>query len=99
MWLRDDLGRRLPTARIFIYGYDTMLEMSSSFQSLEDLGLSFKSDLVSLFYAHFRVSILVHISASKSLTINAETAGPKTTRSSRALVGRFGGQRGKKENE
>lgn len=83
MWLRDDLGRRLPTARIFIYGYDTMLEMSSSFQSLEDLGLSFKSDLVSLFHTRYRVSLPIHVSASKHLTVNAGTAGPKTTGSFR----------------
>lgn len=99
MWLRDDLGRRLPTARIFIYGYDTMLEMSSSFQSLEDLGLSFKSDLVSLFYARFRVNFPTHISASKRLTVDAGTTGAKTIGSIRTLARRFGGQRGKKENE
>lgn len=99
MWLRDDLGQISPSTRIFIYGYDTMLEMSSSFQSLEDLGLSFKSDLVSLFYAHFRVSLSVHISASKSLTVQTGTAGSETTRSFRTLPGRFGDQRGKKQNE
>lgn len=38
MWLRDALPFDLPNARILIYGYDTQLQGSSSFQSLTDLG-------------------------------------------------------------
>ncbi|KAF2138220.1 uncharacterized protein K452DRAFT_90057 [Aplosporella prunicola CBS 121167] len=49
MWLRDDLCQSLPNARVFIYGYRTEMVGSDSFQSLEDLGLSFKSTLTALF--------------------------------------------------
>lgn len=38
MWLRDDLPLDIPGARILIYGYDTLLTQSSSFQTLTDLG-------------------------------------------------------------
>ncbi|KAL1625230.1 hypothetical protein SLS54_003318 [Diplodia seriata] len=38
MWLRDSLPWELPTFRIFVYGYDTQLQDSSSFQNLTDLG-------------------------------------------------------------
>lgn len=48
MWLRDDLPYSIPNAGIFIYGYDTRLQGSTSLQCLEDLGLSFKDALLSL---------------------------------------------------
>ncbi|KAF9640140.1 hypothetical protein BFW01_g11946 [Lasiodiplodia theobromae] len=38
MWLRDALPWEFPEFRIFIYGYDTQLQDSSSFQNLTDLG-------------------------------------------------------------
>ncbi|OMP83587.1 hypothetical protein BK809_0004968 [Diplodia seriata] len=41
MWLRDALPYNLPQARIFIYGFDTQLPNSQSFQSLDDLGKGF----------------------------------------------------------
>lgn len=48
MWLRDDLCHSLPHVRVYIYGYKTEMEGSESFQSLDDLGLSFKSTLKAL---------------------------------------------------
>ncbi|KAG8350059.1 hypothetical protein FVEN_g11795 [Fusarium venenatum] len=45
MWLRDDLPISMPNCRVFIYGYNTQLQESSSFQSLEDLGIAFKDAL------------------------------------------------------
>ncbi|KAK8226901.1 hypothetical protein HDK77DRAFT_487248 [Phyllosticta capitalensis] len=47
MWLRDGLRESLPAARVFTYGYDTRLQRSNSFQSLQDLGLRFGHALVS----------------------------------------------------
>ncbi|VUC27567.1 unnamed protein product [Clonostachys rosea] len=38
MWLRDALPQYIKDSRIFIYGYDTKLIGSSSFQSLRNLG-------------------------------------------------------------
>ncbi|KAI0383402.1 hypothetical protein F5Y04DRAFT_251219 [Hypomontagnella monticulosa] len=38
MWIRDGLPRIMPNIRASIYGYDTTLEGSDSFQSIEDLG-------------------------------------------------------------
>lgn len=39
MWLRDSLAKDLPHARIFIYGYDTQLQGSHSFENIGDLAL------------------------------------------------------------
>lgn len=48
MWLRDGLPKDLPNTRIFVYGYDTQLQGSSSVQSLTDLGLSLQTALMDL---------------------------------------------------
>ena len=45
MWLRDALPLDVPHARILIYGYDTRLIRSSSFQSLTDLGKALQIDM------------------------------------------------------
>ncbi|KAL7785260.1 hypothetical protein V8C37DRAFT_419985 [Trichoderma ceciliae] len=52
MWLRDELpysvtGERddKPIARVMVYGYDSSLPQSDSFQNLEDLGTAFHSHL------------------------------------------------------
>ncbi|KAJ0131001.1 hypothetical protein HZ326_25897 [Fusarium oxysporum f. sp. albedinis] len=45
MWLRDALPLDVPNARILIYGYDTRLIQSSSFQNLTDLGRALQDDL------------------------------------------------------
>lgn len=42
MWLRDALPVHLPKARILIYGYDTKLADSSSFQNLADVASRFR---------------------------------------------------------
>ena len=55
MWLRDGLRESLPAARVFTYGYDTRLQRSNSFQSLQDLGLRFGHALVSQIRAGRRV--------------------------------------------
>ena len=48
MWLRDQLPNDLNHARIIIYGYDTRLEMSESFQTIDDLALAFIVGLKSI---------------------------------------------------
>jgi hypothetical protein len=40
MWLRDQLPHDLKQIRSILYGYDTKLLMSESFQTVEDLALS-----------------------------------------------------------
>ncbi|KAH7308422.1 hypothetical protein B0I35DRAFT_380188, partial [Stachybotrys elegans] len=45
MWLRDALPLDFPSARILIYGYDTGLIQSSSFQNLTDLGKVLEIDM------------------------------------------------------
>jgi hypothetical protein len=45
MWLRDSLPNDLPKTRILIYGYDTRLENSTSFQSIDDLGIDLRSSI------------------------------------------------------
>ncbi|KAI1407119.1 hypothetical protein F5Y13DRAFT_175692 [Hypoxylon sp. FL1857] len=40
MWIRDELPRAMPDTRLSIYGYDTALVGSNSFQSIEDLATS-----------------------------------------------------------
>lgn len=44
MWLRDALPLDFPGARILIYGYDTQIIRSSSFQNLTDLGRALQVD-------------------------------------------------------
>lgn len=52
MWLRDALPDDMPSARIYIYGYDTQLENSDSFQSIRDIGSSFYSAIRSMRHAY-----------------------------------------------
>lgn len=45
MWLCDSLRHDLPGAQIIIYGYDTQLHGSTSFQDLESLASSFRASI------------------------------------------------------
>lgn len=45
MWLRDCLPFDLPSVRIFIYGHDSTLAGSESFQTTLDLGKKLQSAL------------------------------------------------------
>jgi len=45
MWLRDSLPQDLPGARILIYGYDTRLEGSQSFQDVRTLAGQFRNQI------------------------------------------------------
>jgi hypothetical protein len=48
MWLRERLPKDLSCTRILIFGYDTTLVMSESFQTIVDIALSFISSLKSI---------------------------------------------------
>jgi len=48
MWLRDSLPNDLPDARVILYGYDTQLHGSHTFQDLEALASTFRTDLGTL---------------------------------------------------
>ncbi len=45
MWLRDALPRDLPEARVLIYGYESKLDGSTSFQNLGDIVSKFRASL------------------------------------------------------
>ena len=45
MWLRDRLPQDVPQLRSLIYGYDTKLFKSHSFQDLDDIAMSFIASL------------------------------------------------------
>lgn len=45
MWLRDDTTWRKPNVRVFLYGYDTTLVKSESFQTIENIGAELGSRL------------------------------------------------------
>ncbi|KAJ5920625.1 hypothetical protein N7516_011483 [Penicillium verrucosum] len=48
MWIRDELPDALPGARALIYGYDTKLHDSQSFQLIPDLAIAFVNQLETL---------------------------------------------------
>ncbi len=45
MWLRDDAAFDFPRARILIYGCDTKLAGSQSFQDFDSLAITFRTAL------------------------------------------------------
>ena len=45
MWLRDSLPRDLPGTRVLIYGYDSELVGSKSFQGIEAIASGFVGSL------------------------------------------------------
>lgn len=45
MWLRDDNEWRTPNVRVLLYGYDTTLAGSESFQSIDDIGTTLANRL------------------------------------------------------
>ncbi|KAI1126898.1 hypothetical protein F5Y10DRAFT_243740 [Nemania abortiva] len=66
MWLRDELPRTMPGSRSILYGYDTTLVNSKSFQTIADLA----SSLVNLIKANGW-----HLSNSKPLVFLAHSLG------------------------
>jgi|ERR1700722_3030797 hypothetical protein len=64
MWLRDQLPIDIPYLRSIIYGYDTSLIKSQSFQSIDDLALAFFSRLRSITGPNARARSLVFFAHS-----------------------------------
>jgi len=48
MWLRDSLPYDLPGVRILLYGYDSHLVGSQSFQGLEALATEFRTHIATI---------------------------------------------------
>lgn len=51
MWIRDELPKRLPNTRFLIYGYDTTLLGSHSFQGITDLANLFIQMMITIGYS------------------------------------------------
>lgn len=45
MWVRDALPKAFPSIRVVLFGYDTTLVKSNSFQTIDDLSLSLVNNL------------------------------------------------------
>lgn len=66
MWLRDDDEWRTPNVRVLLYGYDTTLARSESFQSIDNIGttlanrLSRIRNLYPVYMPQFRCFKLYH---------------------------------------
>jgi hypothetical protein len=56
MWLRDSLPHDLPGVRILVYGYDTQLESSQSFQNVRTLAGQFRNHIRAI-RGHLTVSL------------------------------------------
>lgn len=78
MWLRDDSEWRTPNVRVLLYGYDTTLARSESFQSIDDIGTTLANRLSGIrnFYPvcmpPFRYFYLCHKSNQMQGKINYE---------------------------
>ncbi|KAI5921221.1 hypothetical protein F4810DRAFT_722691 [Camillea tinctor] len=66
MWLRDSLPRSFPNTRVIIYGYDTTLHNSNSFQSIKDIAVTLARSLEACSW---------HLSSGKPLAFMAHSLG------------------------
>jgi hypothetical protein len=64
MWLRDALPRDITRIRSIIYGYDTSLVMSESFQTVEDIAITFIARLKSIGRTSFTAKPIVFLAHS-----------------------------------
>jgi hypothetical protein len=48
MWLRDSLPQDLQGARVLLYGYDTNLVQSQTFQDIDDIAVTFSRSIRSI---------------------------------------------------
>lgn len=81
MWLRDKLPLDMPFTRSIIYGYDTRLLNSESFQGIDDLAMSF--------FSHFR-AISAPNTAPRSLVFFAHSLGGVTLKRAIAAAANSG---------
>lgn len=48
MWLRDSLPQDLDGARVLLYGYNTSLNQSQTFQNIDDIAVAFSEGIRSI---------------------------------------------------
>ena len=60
MWLRDGLPHDLKGARVLVYGYNTNLLESQTFQNVDDIAIAFSESIRSI-RIHNRVSWIVRL--------------------------------------
>lgn len=82
MWLRDHIPKALKGTRSIIYGYDTRLQNSRSFQTLQDLADSFVSKMRSAEFSSPSSRPLIFIAHSlggiilKHAVVSMANSGP-----------------------
>jgi len=64
MWIRDALPKALPNVRAVLFGYDTTLINSNSFQTIGDLALSFIDNLKASGFASLGIKPLIFLAHS-----------------------------------
>lgn len=64
MWLCDDLPYDLPKARIIIYGYESTLHGSDSFQDLEAFGSQLRTSISSIQSISQKVALCYPLASS-----------------------------------
>lgn len=67
MWLRDEVAKTADRARVLLYGYDTSLVDSDSFQDIGDIATRLSSDINAIRGERF-VSIALSRKAEQWLT-------------------------------
>ncbi|KAK3335128.1 hypothetical protein B0T19DRAFT_350465 [Cercophora scortea] len=83
MWIRDELPQHFPTIRFIIYGYDTVLHPSNSFQTIPDLANSLTGAMVAYGWASPTAKPLVFLAHSlggvllKQTMLMLADSGPK----------------------
>lgn len=82
MWLRDRLPQDVPKLRSFIYGYDTKLFKSHSFQDLDDIASSFIESLKEIRRA---------LSPARPLILLAHSLGGIVVKRALVLLAKEGG--------
>lgn len=64
MWIRDALPKVFPCARAILYGYDTELRNTMSFQGVRDIAMTLVNHLRAMFHASVTKRPLVFIAHS-----------------------------------
>ncbi|KAI1498142.1 hypothetical protein F5X99DRAFT_394690 [Biscogniauxia marginata] len=93
MWIRDTLPHDMPSTRAIIYGYDTTLHNSNSFQSITDIAKSFAEQLESSGWHLPRGKPLMFLAHSLGGIVLKEafTLLAKGDNKSQEILGRFRG--------
>jgi len=73
MWLRDSLPTDLPETRILVYGYDTHLFKSESFQNIKDLGIQLRNSINTIrscLHVSHKPNALSHLTKLRNRTLS-----------------------------